>query len=69
MGMMGWWGMGLGGFGALLVLGLLFYLVYLTLPKKGETDGALETLRLRYAKGELDEETFKRLKRELGGEE
>ncbi|WP_337844470.1 hypothetical protein [Thermus sp.] len=67
--MMGWWGMGLGGFGALLVLGLLFYFVYLTLPKKGETDGALETLRLRYAKGELDEETFKRLKRELGGGE
>ncbi len=66
MGMMGGWGMGLGGLGTLAVLGLLFYLA---LPRKKETDEALETLRLRYAKGELDEETFKRLKKELGGGE
>jgi putative membrane protein len=32
-----------------------------------DRDKALETLRLRYAKGELDEETFRQLKRELEG--
>ncbi|VCU54370.1 hypothetical protein TTHN1_02185 [Thermus thermophilus] len=55
----------------LLVLALLGLLLYLGLrawergsgePKK---DAALEALRLRYARGELDEETYKRLRKEL----
>lgn len=73
--MMGWGGMGFGWFfgllSMLLVLALLGLLLYLGLrawergngePKK---DAALEALRLRYARGELDEETYKRLRKEL----
>ncbi|WP_022799227.1 hypothetical protein [Thermus islandicus] len=74
--MMGWGGMGFGGFfglfGMLLFLGLLALLVYLgfqALERRSNRDGALEALRLRYAKGELDEETFRRLKKELEGGE
>lgn len=73
--MMGWGGMGFGWFfgllSILLVLALLGLPLYLGLrawergsgePKK---DAALEALRLRYARGELDEETYKRLRKEL----
>ena len=77
--MMGWGGMGFGWFfgllNMLLILALLAGLFYLGLrawgggggPKK---DAALEALRLRYARGELDEETYRRLRKELeqGGE-
>lgn len=77
--MMGWGGMGFGWFlgllNMLLILALLAGLFYLGLrawgggggPKKDE---ALEALRLRYARGELDEETYRRLRKELerGGE-
>jgi putative membrane protein len=65
--------MGFGGFfglfGMLLFLGLLALLVYLSFKALEGQEGrkALETLRLRYAKGELDEETFRQLKRELEG--
>lgn len=75
VGMMGWGSMGFGWFygllSVLLVLALLGLLLYLGLrawergsgePKR---DTALETLRLRYAKGELDEETYRRLRKEL----
>ncbi|RTI56945.1 hypothetical protein CSW14_05415 [Thermus scotoductus] len=79
MGMMGWGGMGFGWFfgllNMLLILALLAGLFYLGLrawgggggPKKDE---ALEALRLRYARGELDEESYRRLRKELerGGE-
>jgi putative membrane protein len=61
--------MGFGGFfglfGMLLFLGLLALLVYLSFKAlegqegRKDRDKALETLRLRYAKGELDEETFR----------
>ena len=80
MGMMGWGGMGgfggfFGLFNMLLFLALLAFLVYLGFRalerwagRKGK-DEALEALRLRYAKGELAEETFKKLKRELEGGE
>ncbi|WCM40389.1 hypothetical protein [Thermus antranikianii] len=78
--MMGWGSMGFGWFfgllNMLLVLALLGLLLYLGLrawergsgePRK---DAALEALRLRYARGELDEETYRRLRKELekGGE-
>ena len=78
MGMMGWGGMGFGGFfgllSMLLFLGLLGFLVYLGVKalegggKSRSKDEALEALRLRYARGELDEETYKRRKKELEGE-
>ncbi|TBH20502.1 hypothetical protein [Thermus thermamylovorans] len=73
--MMGWGSMGFGWFfgllNMLLVLALLGLLLYLGLrawergsgePRK---DAALEALRLRYARGELDKETYKRLRKEL----
>ena len=80
MGMMGWGGMGgFGGFFGLFsarhflaLLGLPVYLGCRALGRwEGRTgkDEALEALRLRYAKGELAEETFKKLKRELEGGE
>ncbi len=77
--MMGFGSMGFGWFlgllNMLLILALLAGLFYLGLrawgrgggPKKDE---ALEALRLRYARGELDEESYRRLRKELerGGE-
>jgi putative membrane protein len=47
---------------ALLVLGA--YLVARALAPRRE-DRALEILRERYARGEIDKETFERMKREL----
>ena len=73
--MMGWGGMGFGWFFGLLnmllvlaLLGLLLYLGLRAWERKG--DAALEALRLRYARGELDEETYRRLRKEpeKGGE-
>jgi putative membrane protein len=70
----GWYGygphMGLGFWGwlyplplvALLVLGA--YLVARASAPRRE-DKALEILRERYARGEIDKETFERMKREL----
>ena len=47
----------------LLVLGV--YLVARALTRRERTDRALEILRERYARGELDKETFERMKRDL----
>jgi len=62
------WGFGwLGWLYPFLLLGLLVlgvYLVVRTLAPKRE-DRALEILRERYARGEIDKETFERLKRDL----
>ncbi|WP_038058764.1 hypothetical protein [Thermus amyloliquefaciens] len=78
--MMGWGGMGFGWFSGLLsmllVLVLLGLFLYLALgvwqwgSGEGKRDAALEALRLRYARGELDEETYRKLRKELekGGE-
>ncbi len=74
--MMGWpCGYGIfGGWGWLgmliwtIVLVLLVYLVVqaLTRPSRDKgKDHALEILRERYARGELDKESFERLKRDL----
>lgn len=62
------WGLGWLGwlyplfFLALLILGV--YLVVRTLAPKQE-DRALEILKERYARGEIDKETFERMKRDL----
>lgn len=72
--MMGWGGMGFGWFlgllNMLLILALLAGLFYLGLRAWGggggpRKDEALEALRLRYARGELDEKSYRRLRKEL----
>ncbi len=70
---MGPWWYGTGSFGILawlyplILVGLLVlgaYLVARTLAR-APRDRALEILRERYAKGEIDRETFERMKRDL----
>ncbi len=69
-------GFGYGGFGwvfGILWFALLAWLVYALVRALGRTeapgggDRALELLRERYARGEIDRETFERMKRDLGG--
>ncbi|AEV16986.1 hypothetical protein TCCBUS3UF1_19480 [Thermus sp. CCB_US3_UF1] len=60
------WGL-LGWLYPLFLVGLLVlgaYLVARALAPKGQ-DRALEILKERYAKGEIDKETFERMKRDL----
>lgn len=74
-GMMNGYGMGgygFGGFGMLLFWGLVIaavVLVVMQLRGRGESEtvapDALEELRLRYARGEIDEEEFQRRKAAL----
>lgn len=77
--MMGWWPYGygmMGGWGwlgmliQLAVLVLLIYLLARALSRPASSEGrdrALEILRERYARGEIDKETFERMKRDLSG--
>ena len=62
-----WVGM-LGFWAAVVVLGLLL-VRWLAAPtqsgRRPEEDDALSILRRRYAAGEIDQETFERMKREL----
>jgi len=60
---MGWWGP-LFGLLWLALIGLLVYWLVKTLVPE-RRDRALEVLRERYARGEIDKETFERLKRDL----
>ncbi|ADW21021.1 MULTISPECIES: SHOCT domain-containing protein [Thermus] len=62
-GYMGWWGP-LFGLLWFVLLGLFVYwLVRSLVPER--RDRALEILKERYARGEIDKETFERMKREL----
>lgn len=70
---------GFGGFG--MILGMVFHLAFAALVifgliwlfKKGATGGlrvndnvgALETLKIRYAKGEVSNEDYQRMKKDL----
>ncbi len=75
------WMMLWGGLGSLLLLLLLIGLVVWlavslarnrrgevpALPARPSQDSALETLRVRYAKGEISKEQYEEMRRDLGG--
>jgi putative membrane protein len=80
--MMNGWGMGMAGWGWLgmaffwiLVIAAAVYLVKVfseqsqNQKREGnrQSDRAIEILRERYAKGDIDQEEFTKRKRELGG--
>jgi len=76
-GMMGGWGMGWFGmifmlvFWVLVVVGLVFLIKWLIQATKGEKDvsrvssNAIDILKERYAKGEINKEEFENIKRDL----
>ena len=74
----GWCGMGTfmgfpgGGLVMLLVVAMAVYLVVRLIrpgtPRGPAPETPLDILRRRYASGEIDQETFERMKRELQGE-
>ena len=68
-------GMWMGGMGALWPLFILFWIlliagvvVVIGWLLRGKTDSPLEILRRRYARGEIDQETYTRMRRELQGD-
>lgn len=76
-GMMGGWGMGWFGmifmlaFSVLVLVGLVFLIKWLIQAAKGEKDvpsvsyKAIDTLKERYARGEINKEEFEKIKRDL----
>ena len=60
---MGWWGPILGLLWFVLPGLFVYWLVRALAPER--RDRALEVLRERYARGEIDKETFERMKRDL----
>lgn len=67
-GMMGWLPFNFGGLLQLVVIGLIIYFTVRMFrrPATGpDAPSALELLRKRYAAGEIDEQTYKRMKDEL----
>ncbi|MDP3937681.1 MAG: SHOCT domain-containing protein [Deltaproteobacteria bacterium] len=76
-GMMGWGGVGMGGGGLLMLLIWVVVIVAAVLgvrwlwdqgqPRRPPQDGdrALEILRTRYARGEIDREEFEERRRDL----
>ena len=76
-GMMGGWAMGWIGvifmtaFGILVIVGLVFLIKWLIQANSREKDvhqtgsGALEILKERYAKGDIDKEEFEQKKKDL----
>lgn len=63
-------GMGFGGLLFLAFLGLLLWAGYILLrrtPALSHSDSALDTLRQRYARGELSREEFETMRRNIGG--
>lgn len=55
-------------FWALLIVGVVFLVRWLLgQSKESRTDSALEILRQRYARGEINKDEFESKKRDLGG--
>ena len=52
-------------FWGLIIAGIVFIAHGLTSQKRQQQDSALTILQKRYAKGEIDQDTFKRMKQEL----
>jgi len=70
-GMWGMWGIGMGLFmllvWGLLIVGLVLGIRWLlSQGRDARSDSALEILRQRYARGEIDREEFETKKRDLG---
>ncbi|MDO8586678.1 MAG: SHOCT domain-containing protein [Armatimonadota bacterium] len=68
----GWWMMLLMGlFWLLVVAGVIALIVWLVSRTRasggGQTDAALDILRQRYARGEIDQGEYERMKQELSG--
>lgn len=67
----GGFGMGLMVFFWLLVLGLIVTLIWFLIRKGSESrtdssgESSLEILKKRYARGEIDEEQYRRMKKEI----
>jgi putative membrane protein len=70
----GWWGMGwifMAVFWALVIIALIFLIRWLAIQSRPRgqqdqgRDSALEILRQRYARGEIDKEEFDQKKRDL----
>ena len=58
----GFTGLGMGLFWLLVIVGLLYFLEQ---PERKHTDRALDTLNERYARGEIDTETYRQIKHTL----
>lgn len=70
-GMWGAWGIGgmlvMLGFWVVVIVGIVVAVRALTAPaKEAPRDSALEILRQRYARGEIDKNEFETRKRDLG---
>jgi putative membrane protein len=68
--MWGWWGMGwifMIIFWGLVVVGLILLIRYLIrIPKEGKfEESALDILKRRYARGEIEKEEFEQKKKDL----
>lgn len=69
----GWgWGMGFGSFGmiiflVLIILGIVYFIKLVTRGRKKEEkeETALEILKKRYAKGEINKEEFEAKKKDI----
>ncbi|HEY7322055.1 MAG TPA: SHOCT domain-containing protein [Candidatus Binatia bacterium] len=71
---MWWWGWGLGMmammflFWVLVIVGLIIGVRWLLgISKQGKSDSAMEILRQRYARGEINKDEFEAKKKDLGG--
>lgn len=69
MGMDGWLGAGFGFLWMVVFLGIVVGFVYLLATRTGsetdKTDDALDALRRRYARGDIDEDEFETRRRKL----